>query len=59
MIIVNDLRPGVTFEYESNIYTVLDTQHNKTAMRGMIIKAKVKNLRTGTGIGIKRSCRIR
>lgn len=47
MIIVNDLRPGITFEYESNIFTVLDIQHNKTAMRGMIIKAKVKNLRTG------------
>jgi len=47
MIIVNDLRPGITFVYEDNIFTVLDTQHNKTAMRGMIIKSKVKNLRTG------------
>jgi len=47
MIIVNDLRPGITFVYEDNIFTVLDVQHNKTAMRGMIIKSKVKNLRTG------------
>lgn len=48
MIIVNDLRPGQTLEYEGNIYTVLDISHNKTAMRQMIVKTKVKNLRTGT-----------
>ncbi|MDD6468051.1 MAG: elongation factor P [Erysipelotrichaceae bacterium] len=48
MIIVNDLKPGVTFQYEGNIYTVLNISHNKTAMRQMIVKAKAKNLRTGT-----------
>ncbi len=48
MIIVNDFKPGLTFEYEGNIYIVLDASHNKTAMRQMIIKAKVKNLRTKT-----------
>ena len=48
MIIVNDLRPGVTFEYENNIYSVIETSHNKTAMRQMIVKSKVRNLRTGT-----------
>lgn len=48
MIIVNDLRPGQTLEHEGNIYTVLDISHNKTAMRQMIVKTKVKNLRTGT-----------
>jgi elongation factor P len=47
MIIVNDLRPGVSIEYENEIYSVLDIQHNKTAMRQMIIKLKVKNLRSG------------
>ena len=47
MIIVNDLRPGTTFEYEGNIYSVLDVDRNKTAMRQMIVKVKVKNLRTG------------
>ena len=47
MIIVNDLKPGTTFESEGNIYTVLDIDHNKTAMRQMIVKVKVKNLRTG------------
>ena len=48
MIIVNDLRPGITFEYEKNIYSVIETSHNKTAMRQMIVKSKVRNLRTGT-----------
>jgi elongation factor P len=48
MIIVNDLRPGLTFEYEGNIFSVIDTSHNKTAMRQMIVKSKVRNLRTGS-----------
>ena len=47
MIIVNDLKPGTTFENENNIYVVLDLQLNKTAMRQMIVKVKVRNLRTG------------
>ncbi|MBE6110019.1 MAG: elongation factor P [Erysipelotrichaceae bacterium] len=47
MVIVNDLKPGTAFEYEGNIYQVLNVDHNKTAMRQMIIKVKVKNLRTG------------
>lgn len=48
MITVNDLRPGVSIQYEGGIFTVLDIAHNKTAMRQMIIKAKVKNLRSGS-----------
>ncbi len=48
MIIVNDLRPGQTLEHENNIYVVIDISHNKTAMRQMIVKTKVKNLRTGS-----------
>ncbi len=47
MIQVNDLKPGTTFGYENEIFSVLDIMHNKTAMRGMIIKCKVKNLRNG------------
>ncbi len=47
MIIVNDLKPGLTFLYDNNLYTVIDIQHNKTAMRQMIVKVKVKNLRNG------------
>lgn len=46
MIQVNDFKPGMSFKYEGNIFQVLDTVHNKTAMRQMIVKTKVKNLRT-------------
>lgn len=52
MIIVNDLKPGLSIEYENGIYNVLDISHNKTAMRQMIIKVKAKNLRTGTIIDL-------
>lgn len=47
MVIVNDLKPGSNFEYEGNIYQVLNLALNKTAMRQMIVKVKVKNVRTG------------
>ncbi|MEG0313835.1 MAG: elongation factor P [Erysipelotrichaceae bacterium] len=47
MIIVNDLKPGQTIKYENDIFTIVETSHNKTAMRQMIVKAKVKNLRSG------------
>jgi elongation factor P len=47
MVIVNDLKPGQAFEHENNIYTVINVDHNKTAMRQMIIKVKVRNVRTG------------
>ena len=47
MILVNDLKPGQTFLYEKNIYVVIEASHNKTAMRQMIVKTKVKNLRSG------------
>ena len=48
MILVNDLKPGSTFEYEGNIYMVLSMSLNKTAMRQMVVKAHAKDLRTGT-----------
>ena len=48
MIIVNDLKPGTAFEYEGNIYQVLSTSLNKTAMRQMVVKVHAKDLRSGT-----------
>ncbi len=47
MVISNELKPGNYFSYDGNIYVVLDTLHNKTAMAKMVIKLKTKNLRTG------------
>ena len=42
MISVGDLRPGTTFEYEGNLYVVLDYSHNKTARAAANIKVKMK-----------------
>lgn len=50
MIISNDLRNGMSIVYEGNLYIILDTSHNKTAQRQMIIKAKAKNMRTGSTV---------
>jgi elongation factor P len=47
MINVTELRPGNYFEDEGALYQVLDILLNKTAMRKMVAKIKVKNLRTG------------
>jgi len=44
---VTELRPGNYFEDGGNIFLVLDILLNKTAMRKMVAKVKIKNLRTG------------
>ncbi|MEG0264821.1 MAG: elongation factor P [Erysipelotrichaceae bacterium] len=48
MIISNDLKSGMTIQQDNEIFVVLEASHNKTAMRQMIVKAKVKNLRSGS-----------
>lgn len=48
MINVNDLKPGVTFQLEGNIYVVLEAQHSKQGRGQANVKAKVKDLRTGS-----------
>ena len=48
MVNVTELRPGNYFTEDGNIYQVLDILLNKTAMRKMVAKVKVKNLRTGS-----------
>ena len=50
-----ELRPGNYFIEEGNIYQVLDILLNKTAMRKMVAKVKVKNLRTGAVTEISRN----
>ncbi len=47
MVNVTELRPGNYFEQDNNIFLVLDILLNKTAMRKMVAKVKIKNLRTG------------
>ncbi len=48
MILVNDLRAGMTFELDGELLLVLDKTNNKTARSQMSIKTKVKNMRTGS-----------
>ena len=43
MVNVTELRPGNYFVEDGNIYQVLDILLNKTAMRKMVAKVKVKN----------------
>ncbi len=47
MVNVTELRSGNYFVEDGNIYQVQDILLNKTAMRKMVAKVKVKNLRTG------------
>lgn len=48
MINVNDFKTGQTIAYEGSIYQVLDFQHVKPGKGAAIVKAKMKNLRTGS-----------
>jgi elongation factor P len=48
MIDVNELRKGVTFELDGNLYKVLDYEHHKPGRGKATIRVKARNLRTGT-----------
>jgi elongation factor P len=50
MIDVNELRKGVTFELDGNLYKVLDYSHNKTGRGNANIRVKARNLQTGATI---------
>lgn len=50
MINSNDLKPGQTINVNGDIYVVLDISQNKTARSAMVVKAKVRNLRTGSNV---------
>lgn len=50
MIDVNDLRKGVTFELDKNLYRVLDYHHHKPGRGNATIRIKAFNMRTGTNL---------
>lgn len=50
MIDVNQLRKGVTFELDGNLYKVLDYSHNKTGRGNANIRVKARNLHSGATI---------
>jgi elongation factor P len=47
MIDVNDLRRGSCFEYEGELFRVLEYSHNKPGRGNATIRVKIVNLRTG------------
>lgn len=48
MIDVNDLRKGVTFLFDGNLYKVLDYHHHKPGRGNATIRVKTVDLRRGT-----------
>lgn len=50
MIDVNDLRKGVTFELDNNLYKVLEYSHHKPGRGNATIRIKARNLRTGSNL---------
>ena len=47
MIDVNQLRKGVTFVTDNDLWRVLDYSHHKPGRGSATIRTKVRNLRTG------------
>jgi elongation factor P len=47
MIDVNELRKGVTFTMDGQLYKVLDYQHYKPGRGNAVIRTRLRNLRTG------------
>ncbi|MFQ5616473.1 MAG: elongation factor P [Anaerolineales bacterium] len=50
MIDANELRKGVTFEQDNNLYKVIDYSHHKPGRGKATIRVKARNLRTGANI---------
>jgi len=50
MIDVNDLRKGVTFEADGQLFKVLEYSHNKPGRGNATIRIKARNLKTGANI---------
>ena len=50
MIDVNQLRRGVTFEHEDNLYKVLEYSHHKPGRGKATIRVNVRNLRSGANL---------
>lgn len=50
MIDVNELRKGVTFEFDGNLFKVIEYSHNKPGRGSATIRIKAKNLLSGSNI---------
>lgn len=47
MISSNDFRPGVHVLLDGEVYVIIASEHSKVAMRHGLVKAKVRNTKTG------------
>ena len=50
MFNINDIKNGMTFLFEGNIYQVLEFLHVKPGKGAAFVKAKIRNLRTGSTV---------
>ena len=50
MIDVNDLRKGITFELDGQLFKVLEYSHHKPGRGNATIRIKARNLKTGANI---------
>ena len=48
MISAGDLRKGLTFEYDNDVYEVIDFQHVKPGKGAAFVRAKIKSVLTGS-----------
>jgi len=48
MIDVNELRKGVTFEFDGSLFKVLEYEHHKPGRGNATIRVRARNLRTGS-----------
>ena len=50
MISASELRKGMCFEWNGQIYTVLDFEHNKHGRGGAVVWIKMRNVATGANV---------
>ncbi len=48
MISAGDFRKGITFEMDGEVYQIIDFQHVKPGKGAAFVRAKIKNVMTGT-----------
>lgn len=49
---ISDLKIGTVFEYEKEPYVVIESQHTKMGRGGAVLRAKIKNLISGTTLNV-------
>ena len=57
MISAGDLRKGTTFEYEGQVYTVIDFLHVKPGKGAAFVRTKLRNVISGGVSYLLRRCR--